>query len=379
MYPRIYLAIDNCFASKRWTRPEEWCGLIAQLGINYVEASADTELDPLYMGAEYLSDWLPDVEKAAAAAGIHIANLYSGHGTYTTLGLTHTDSRVRRRLIDEWFKPMINAAARLHAGMGFFAHAFPHGVLQDADRYEEAAALLRRELVELNQFAASAGCGDLGIEQMYSPHQYPWTRAQTRALLQAVTETSGHPFYFTEDLGHHQSKFRRPGKDVWQGIKGFAGKLPRGLWLGSDRAFALAEAGAAPEEITAEMDRTPHLFAEEKDGDCYAWLSELGCYSPIIHLQQTDGHSSSHLPFTEEQNKRGIIEGGRVLAALKAAYDRPEEQGMPKRADRIYMTLELFTGTAAITQDTLEDIGESAAYWRRWIPRDGTYLNELTL
>jgi hypothetical protein len=94
-------------------------------------------------------------------------------------------------------------------------------------------------------------------------------------------------------------------------------------------------------------------------------------------LQQTDGHSSSHLPFTEEQNKRGIIEGRRVLAALKTAYDRPEEQGMPKRCDRIYMTLELFTGTAAITQDTLEDIRESAAYWRRWIPRDGTYLNEL--
>jgi hypothetical protein len=273
---------------------------------------------------------------------------------------------------------MINAAARLHAGMGFFAHAFPHKALQDADLYEEAAALLRRVLVELNQFAASAGCGDLGIEQMYSPHQYPWTRSQTKALLQMVTETSGHPFYFTEDLGHHQGKFRRPDRGVLQGIKISAGKLPRGLWLGSDRAFALVEAGVTSEEIIAEICRTPHLFAEEKDGDCYAWLSELGCYSPIIHLQQTDGHSSSHLPFTEEQNKRGIIEGGRVLAALKAAYDRPEEEGMPKRADRIYMTLELFTGTAAITQDTLADIRESVVYWRRWIPRDGIYLDELT-
>ncbi|MDR2185004.1 MAG: TIM barrel protein [Treponema sp.] len=380
-YPRIYLAIDNCFAYKRWTRPEEWCSLIAQLGVNYAEASADTELDPLYMGAGYLSDWIPAVEKAAASAGICIANLYSGHGTYTTLGLTHTDLRVRRRMIDEWFKPMITGAARLHAGLGFFAHAFPHETLQNADRYEEMAGLLRRGLVELNQFASSCGCGVLGIEQMYSPHQYPWTMAQTKTLLRRVTKESGRPFYFTEDLGHHHTKFQRPPEDMVRNIKtvSSAGQnpLPRGLWLGSDRAFALAEAGAAG-ELAAELDRIPHLFAEEKDGNCYAWLSELGCYSPIIHLQQTDGHTSSHLPFTGELNQWGIIDGGRVLAALKAAYDRPEEGQMPGRCDAVYMTLELFTGAAAIPRDVLEDIRESVAYWRRWIPRDGMYLNELT-
>ena len=31
--PRIYLALDNCFASKRWTEPEEWAGIIAGLGM----------------------------------------------------------------------------------------------------------------------------------------------------------------------------------------------------------------------------------------------------------------------------------------------------------------------------------------------------------
>ena len=38
------------------------------------------------------------------------------------------------------------------------------------------------------------------------------------------------------------------------------------------------------------IERRPYLFAEAHDGDPYAWLRALGRYSPIIHLQQTDGH-----------------------------------------------------------------------------------------
>ena len=45
--PKIYLAIDNCFGSKRWTEPREWMDTIKSLGVYYVEASADTECDPL--------------------------------------------------------------------------------------------------------------------------------------------------------------------------------------------------------------------------------------------------------------------------------------------------------------------------------------------
>jgi hypothetical protein len=374
LYPRIYLAIDNCFAYKRWTQPGEWCELTARLGIRYIEASQDNELDPLLMGAEYLADWIRAVRKAETASAVKVVNCYSGHGTYTTLGLVHTDRRVRRRLIDEWFKPILDTAAQLGAGFGFYVHAFSHETLQDGALYAEAAGALEEGLIELNRYAASAKCGDVGIEQMYSPHQYPWTIDQTRKLLRSITEKSGHPFYFTEDVGHHQKKFLKPAGEDLDRI--CAGAPVRGIWLGSDRAYALAEKGRRT-ELEAELERTGHLFAEEKDGDCYAWLSELGCYSPIIHLQQTDGHRSAHLPFTEEQNRRGIIDGGKLLRALKASYDRPEETAMPKRCEKIYLTLELFTGTAAIMRDSLADIGESAAYWRRWIPRDGMYLNEL--
>ena len=119
-YPKIYLAIDNCFAFKRWTRPEDWAKVISDLGVHYIEASADTELDPLFMGESYLKHWVDDVKEAEVKFGVKVANLYSGHGTYCTLGLTHTDDEVRRRMINKWFKPLIKTAADLGGRAWFF-------------------------------------------------------------------------------------------------------------------------------------------------------------------------------------------------------------------------------------------------------------------
>src|SRR5208283_4669039 len=123
--PRIHLAIDNCFASKRWTEPREWLDLCGSMGLKYVEASADTEADPLYMGSEYMEDWTAEVARCEQDSGVKVVNLYSGHGTYTTLGLAHHDRRVRDRIRDLWLRPMLAAAEKLHAGLGFFCHAFP--------------------------------------------------------------------------------------------------------------------------------------------------------------------------------------------------------------------------------------------------------------
>ena len=97
-FPRIHLAIDNCFASKRWTEPREWLALASSMGLRNVEASADTEADPLYMGSEYMADWIGEVTRCEKDSGVKVVNLYSGHGTYTTLGLGHQDCRVRDRM-----------------------------------------------------------------------------------------------------------------------------------------------------------------------------------------------------------------------------------------------------------------------------------------
>ncbi|MGO8817877.1 MAG: hypothetical protein ACLQVG_24810 [Terriglobia bacterium] len=108
-----------------------------------------------------------------------------------------------------------------------------------------------------------------------------------------------------------------------------------------------------------------------EDGDTYRWLEELGSYSPVIHLQQTDGSSSPHRPFTEENNRRGIIDGENVLQAIATAYSAEPEPGMPPRCEEIYLTLEIFAGTADLPVDIISGLADSVEYWRRFIPTDG--------
>ncbi len=381
MYPKIYLAIDNCFASKRWTAPEDWARVIKDLGVNYVEASADTELDPLYMGREYLAGWKERVKAVEKNQNVKVANLFSGHGTYSTLGLAHPEATVRKNMLDNWFKPMIEIAAELDAGMGFYAHAFPVEGLQSQKRYEEYCKILTDGLLELNEYARQVGCKYLALEQMYTPHQIPWTIAGTKQLMQQLSDGAGHPFFFTEDVGHHLTTYVKPTVAQIQA----AVAEGKEIWLGNDEAYRVFDQAVAKgslsdaqcAEIVAAMDATPYMFAEEKDGDCFCWLEEIGCYSPIVHLQQTDGNASAHKSFTAECNRHGKITAKKVLQAIKQSYDAPVCKDLPNRCSEIYLTLELFSGTAQTVRSILRNYSETVQYWRQYIPEDGIALDAL--
>ncbi|TVR70862.1 MAG: hypothetical protein EA427_05165, partial [Spirochaetaceae bacterium] len=121
-----------------------------------------------------------------------------------------------------------------------------------------------------------------------------------------------------------------------------------------------------------------YLYAGEADGDPYQWLRELAGWSPIIHLQQTDGKSSAHWPFNAETNRAGIIEGTRVLEAIRDHYASAEETGtLPPRVTDIYLTLEVFAGTAETPEQIRKKVRESAEYWRTFIPADGETVDRL--
>lgn len=383
-YPEIFLAIDNCFASKRYTEPDDWASLISGLGIRYVEASADNECDPLYLGTDYLRRWVDKVKEACQKNAISVCNLYSGHGTYSTLGLGHTDPEVRSRMLNQWLKPMAETAGALGAGLGFFCHAFSNPVLQVPAVYRIYLDELIRNLAETAIYAEAAGCRAIGLEQMYSPHQVPWTINGARDLISKVSEQAGNPFYITIDTGHAsgQTNFLRPSKEA------ILSALTTGderVWIGPDSAWKLLDGGRRAEDkhldevanqIIKEMDHCPYLFASEEDGDTYKWMEELGCYSPIIHLQQTDGKGSCHWPFTKANNQRGMIEGHKVLSAIKASYDR--QQDLPvEKAGRLYLTIEVFASTGSINYYTLNELKETVAYWRQFIPEDGLRLDQL--
>jgi sugar phosphate isomerase/epimerase len=388
--PLIYLAIDNCFASRRWTDPLDWAAVVKDLGLQYVEASADNECDPLYTGPGYLADWVAQVRQARDLTGVAVANFYSGHGTYATTGLTHTDPRIRDRILNDWLKVMAALAAQVGAGLGFACHAFSEPVIQDPAAYAAAEIDLYARLAELARYAAERGTQSVGLEQMYTPHMIPWTLAGSAHLLREVYARSGQPFYLTIDTGHQcgQRRFLRPGRAQLEAALDrcrATGSLA-GAWLGPrsayDRLRAAARAPAAQaqgylEQAEAEMDRYPYLFAAAEDGDPYLWLERLGAYSPIVHLQQTPGEKSAHQPFTARNNAAGIIHPRPVLEALARGYAAPPDPALPPRCEAIYLTIEVFAGTGDLPVDLLEALDETVRYWRRWVPRDGLRLEEL--
>ena len=273
---------------------------------------------------------------------------------------------------------MIRNAAQLGAGLGFYCHAFNEDILQDPVAHSAAEDDLFWGLAELSDYGCELNVKFMAVEQMYSPHQPPWTRQGTRELLTKVGSRSRRPVYVTLDTGHQcgQRRFVRPSEDqVKKSLRQtrLTGQIEPGLWLGPSTAYSLfRSAAASPEEeevlylnqLNKEMNSHPYLFADWKDGDTYEWLRDLGCYSPVIHIHQTDGLSSSHSPFTNENNAKGIIRGEDVIKAIAEAYCAEPEVGMPPKCKEIFLTLEIFPGKADLPVDIIRELGESVEYWR---------------
>jgi D-erythrulose 1-phosphate 3-epimerase len=363
-YPRLHLTIDNCFAKKRWTAPRDWMTLAQEAGISLIEASADLECDPLYVPPDVLADWREDVKRAAGETGARVATLYSGYGTYSTLGLAHPDARVRDHIEHNWLNVMIDSAAALDAGLGFYCYALDQAILADPNRYAAAMDDLTERLARLAQRAAEHGLESISVEQMYSPHQPPWTISGTRDLLRAVYARGGSPFYVTIDVGH-------------------AGGQRNFLGTGLNHGGTETTEGHGEKDFNAEAqkhrDAEAYMVADVEDTDPYAWLRALAAYSPVIHLQQTDGIHSAHAPFTAARNANGIITPARVVEAIKACYDTPHDETMPPRVEDIYLTFEFFPGTAQRYETILPEIAESAAYWREVVRVDGMRVDDIIL
>jgi len=142
------------------------------------------------------------------------------------------------------------------------------------------------------------------------------------------------------------------------------------LWIG------LIDEPNSRDAIMDYVEAHPYLFAQPEDGDLYAWIRELGIYAPVIHLQQTDGNSSKHLPFTEANNAKGIVHGKEVLQAFAESYANAQQIEGLAPVEELYFTIEVFSGTSQRYPQIIEMIRESAEYWRQFIPEDGITLDE---
>ena len=188
--------------------------------------------------------------------------------------------------------------------------------------------------------------------------------------------------YTTIDTGHQtgQRRFQKPGREA---VRSACTRGGPDIWLGTAAAHetaGLARCGrigadAAVEVIMESVAANPQLFCEAQDADLYRWIDELGCYSPVMHLQQTDGAQSAHRGFKEPFGAGDIVVPEKVLESLAVSYLAPEMPGLPK-ADAIHLTFELFFPTSAYNHEIVATLKESVDVWRRAVPYDGIRLSE---
>ena len=385
MDPRIHIGIDNCFALKRWAEPAEWTRVIRELGMRYIECVPDLEAEPLLTPDSYRKDWIEKVCEAQAKEGVQTVMMYSNNTTYDTIGFAHPDKRVRDNIVDKWFENFCQLASGIGADIGYFVHGLPEKILFDPKERLAAQDNVVDCMARLNRIAEKYGIDKVALEQMYTPHQPPFTIDTMIKLMQTVQKQSGKSLYVTEDVGHHCPFYLRPDADaLHRAFERYKKDSYVEVWLGSLKALELFK-GETGEKLSsdtikaieAEMDENPGMFSTERDNDCYEWLRELGCYSPIIHMQQTDGTSSSHAGFTEANNAKGKIHPIKVLEAIQESYNRPELSDMPDRCEDIYLIQEVYMSTKEVGYQGLYRIQESTDYLRKFIPKDGMRLSEI--
>lgn len=375
-YPRIHLAVDNCFAIKRWVEPAEWMRKVRQLGdIRYIEASSDNEIDPSHNTQTFRDDWTAEVKEYEQKLGLKVASFYSGYSTYRTVGIASLYKSKRRAMIDRYFKPTVDVAASLDAQVGNSLSAYSDKALQDPELFKLTTDNIESSLARMAVYAHKKGV-TFGYEQMYTPTQGMWTIDGCISCMCNVYAQARCPMYLTIDTAHQagQSLFLRPAPDeVSRMVK--AGDP--GAWRLPDEAKDAIRDRKRPDQVEKLLDRYGYWFAQPRDADLFEWLETLGAYSPVVHLQQTDGTYSSHKPFTAKYNATGIVKPKEVFAAIARSYERPAPEGMPPRVTDIYLAFELFFGITESAEKIISDMSESVAWWREYIPRDGMSVDKL--
>ena len=256
------LGINNCFAVKRWPRPDDWAAIVAGLGLDTVELSLDLLDGPdTPAGRDRLAE---QTRAALVRHGLRAGTVFTGLAAYSLNLLMHPDAEYRAAA-RRWYREAIYLTAQLGA-TAVGGHVGTLSVPDAADPATRAGrwAGLRENLAGLAAYADQCGLDHLLVENLVTDRE-PSTMALVEDIL--TERTVAHaPIQLCVDLGH-----------------------------------PFVSGGSA------------------KDCDPYAWLEHFGPRVAEVQLQQSDGLADHHWPFTAEHNAGGRVDPGRVLDTLAAA------------------------------------------------------------
>lgn len=294
----LKLGINLGFAVNKYVEPEEWTRIVREeLGLRHVQFVADL-LNP-FLPKDYIEDQIKRIKYSTEKYGISVDSVFTGSFTRVN-HLMHPDAEARKIWL-QWFKDLFAISARLGAKTG----GSHFGILT----FKSYNDISKREMLieegikgwqELSFHVKELGYESLIFEPMSVPREMANTVEETFELKERINADCGVPMRVCLDVGH-----------------------------------------------------APH--PEQRDP--YPWIERLGAISPIIHLQQTVLNKSHHWPFTDENNRQGIIHPEKVLSSL--------EKSGAKEA------LLLFEISHREHRDSdsriIEDLRESVDYWRPYV------------
>ena len=293
---KIKLGTNLGFAINKYSEPEIWVKVVREdLGLSSVQFVADL-LNP-FLPDDYISSQISRIQNAAKRHDITVDSIFTSAFTRVN-HLMHPDKEARE-IWYHWFKKLFLIGSKLGCKTGG-----SHFGIMTFDSFENNYDYLLEESVKgwqrLSFYAKELGYESLIFEPMSVPREMGNTVGESAKLMDMVNANCGIPMKICLDVGH-----------------------------------------------------APH--PDERDP--YPWVEKLGAVSPIIHIQQTVPHKSNHAPFTEEQNKDGIIKGERLMEAI-------EKSGCEE-------TILMFEISHREHWDTdfriIPDLRESVKYWRRWV------------
>jgi sugar phosphate isomerase/epimerase len=256
------LGINNCFAVKRWPRPEDWAHVVRyELGLEVVELSLDLMETSNDQERRRTAE---SVRAVLSEHGLRAETVFTGLAAYSDNLLMHPDTEHRRSAL-EWYRRVVDLAGWLGVrGVGGHVGAMSVPDWTDPERRAERWADLQRSLAEIAACARTAGLDYVLVENLASQRE-PSTIDDLETLL--TDGDAGHvPIRLCLDVGH-------------QCVPGTTGA----------------------------------------DQDPYAWLRHFGNRLGEVQLQQSDELADHHWPFTAERNSAGRVDPGRVLDALEGA------------------------------------------------------------
>ena len=260
---RARLGINNCFAVKRWPRPDDWAAIVKNdLGLDTVELSLDVLAGPdTAAGRDRIAE---QTRAALARHDLRADTVFTGLAAYSLNLLMHPDAEYRAAA-RRWYREAIYLTAQLGAtavGGHVGALTIPDGA--DPARRAQRWADLRENLAGLAAYAHQCGLDHLLVENLVTDRE-----PSTMDLIENIL---------------------------------------------TERAVA-----RAPVQLCLDLGHPFVCGGSSQDRDPYAWLEHFGPRIAEVQLQQSDGLADHHWPFTPERNAAGLVDPARVLATLAGA------------------------------------------------------------